>query len=651
MARLSSPKILRRFLAAAVLFLGTAFVFRGALECGFIAIDDPTFILENPYLSKGLSWAGIRWAFRADLTEPSEHVDYYQPMTVLSRMLDVELFGFDPRGHHLHNVLLHSANMVLLFFVVFEMSGLSTLAFVTAILFGLHPGNVESVAWITERKDVLATFFLLLSLLAFLRYRRSRRREWGAGCAAFYLLSLLSKPLGIPFPFQLLFVHWALARKEGGAGGDPRWPEITPLLSVLLAAAGLSAAITILGAEPPFVSWQEQSGWEILGVRVLVQLKHYLFPINLAHFYPVPLGGFSAGNIFGAWAGVLLLTAGVILQRNRNPFLFAGWFWFLLGILPTAGLTHQLAADRFTYWSGIGILLGALWSLRRLGQRFSLRPAVFVSATVLVGFLLARGTREQIGYWRDTETLARHSLSVTKDNYFMERVLAKEMMRQGRLKESLAAMDCLVRMLPDRPVIRIERGELLEAMGRDTAAVRDYEAALRSVPNFRPAADHLTRLMVGNGGRDAAIAYWRKWMEKETVQPWLVDRMGKLLADAGRFDEAAEYFRRAAESGNVRSARLSLSRVLYWAGRFDQSYEEFGKVLPPGVGEELRGDAFLGEIRATLNVPESREEAVCLLERARAWAKNSGRKRLAEGMGALLEETEFEAEVENGRKI
>lgn len=446
----------RTGLAALALAALTWLAFGGAIDNGFVAFDDDRYVYENPPVAQGLAPAGIRWAFTTG-TEANWH-----PLTWLSHMADVELYGLDPAGHHFTNLLLHAANAILLFLVLRGLTGRFWPAWLAAALWAVHPLRTESVVWISERKDVLSTFFGLLALGAYARSAPRGRLGW---TAPLFALSLMAKPTWVTLPFLLLLLDaWPLGRWPA----EP-WRKLAAEKGLLFLLAAASCAITFgvqrHGGTVQALEWLPLG--ERLGNAAVAYVQYLLAlfrPIDLACFYPPYPRGLALGTVGWALGVLLALTAAATAHARQRPWWLVGWLWFLGTLVPMIGLVQvggQSRADRYTLLPHVGLIVALAWgvaevwqNLRRAhaGRRIAwfLPIALAGAALVPLGILVGL-SRRQAATWRDSETLFRHAAAATENNTYMLFNLANEYARQERWREAIEPYRAVLAISPDNP--------------------------------------------------------------------------------------------------------------------------------------------------------------------------------------------------------
>ncbi|MFL6233870.1 MAG: glycosyltransferase family 39 protein [Thermoanaerobaculia bacterium] len=369
----------------------------------------------------GITRAGLAWAMTAKVASN------WHPLTMLSHMLDSQLFGLDPAGHHATSLLLHLGNVLLLFEVLRRMTGAAGRSAAVAALFAVHPAHVESVAWVAERKDVLSALFWILAMGAWARYARQPSIGRYLLVALLMTLGLTAKPMVVTLPFALLLLDvWPLDRLALG------WRRLLIEKLPLLALSAASSLIT-LQYQKTSLAPLDVVPWSLRAANALVSYVAYLgklfLPRHLAVFYPIPLE-IPAWKIAGAALLLIALTAFSVWRARREPWLLTGWLWFLGTLVPVIGLVQvgrQAMADRYTYLPSIGLFLAVVWSVAGLGRK---HRALLAAAATIVILALAAITRIQISYWSDSATLYRHALAVTGDNYLAHIGLGKALMAE-----------------------------------------------------------------------------------------------------------------------------------------------------------------------------------------------------------------------------
>lgn len=604
---------------------------------GFVNFDDPEYVYENPPVVRGLTLESVRWAFTA------VHSANWHPLTWLSHMLDAHLFGLDAGWHHRTNVALHALATVCLFAALRAMRLSPWRSAFVAALFALHPRNVESVAWISERKDVLSAVFWTGAMWAYALYARRTTLPRYLAVLLLFVLGLLAKPMVVTLPAALLLLDvWPLRRLRVAGGGteearsgdghddaiaggvQPRaWSALVaeklPLLAVSLAAAVItflaqrgSGAVATLEALP--LAYRLQNAV----VAYVAYLRSLFWPADLAVFYPyrVPLPGFEVA----ASALVLLaLSLAAWHLRRARPYLLVGWLWYLGTLVPVIGIVKagdQAMADRFTYLPAIGIFLAVTWAVadaaaRDARARRALAPAALV---VLLAYLVV--TRAQLAVWRDSVTLFEHALAVTSRNHIAHLNLAAALIEGGRPEAALAHAEDAAALRPDSAKVLTTLGIALAATGRPDAARAAYERALRAEPDST-----LARLGFG-----VLLAEHGRWAEAERAYDEVLRRdpqhakahagLGFVFASQGRAADAIAQYRAALaiDPGQLQ-AHNGLALALEESGDVDAALDVLARAVARAPAEPRLRLNYAAMLRSRGRTREAEEQYVELLRR------------------------------------
>ena len=519
LARLPFPDLA----IASALVLAVAWAYRAVAGFEFIQFDDTVYVLEHPVVPAGLTRAGIAWALT------SFHTGNWIPLTWLSHMLDVELFGLDPGSHHVVNAALHALNAALLFGVLRAATGARWPSAFAAAAFALHPAHVESVAWISQRKELLATACALAATAAYLGWVRSARSAWRATALGLYAIGLACKPSVVVLPFLFLLLDvWPFGRTRlaPAARAAPRAPGGTRQIFAekvpFFAIAALSSAIAFL-AQSSEGAVRSLDLYPI-GVRVATALVAYLtyfanavWPADLSVFYPHP-GAFAVEQIAGGAAFVLAGCAGALALARRLPALAVGWFWFLGWLVPVIGLVQiggQWRADRYTYFAYVGLFVAVAWCAVALTARLPrARP---LAAAAAVGVLAAweLASERQLAHWHDTRTLFEHALAVDPHNAMAHASLGRFAEREGRYDDAIAHNTEAMRLYPGFPMVRYDQGRLLLELGRPEEARAELLLAVKEWPGHAPIRFALARAHERLGERAEALAQYRAGLALE----------------------------------------------------------------------------------------------------------------------------------------
>ena len=451
----------------------------------FVDLDDPDYVVDNPHVSTGLSWTNVRWALTA--TEKSN----WFPLTWVSHQLDSQMFGLYAGGHHLTNVLLHILNAMLLFWLLERATGARWRSAMVAALFALHPLNVESVAWVAERKNLLCTLFFLLSLAAYGWYAQNpqiRRYLW---VAALFVLGLASKPMVITLPFVLLLIdYWPLGRIEGWSTPalpvpQQRFSRLLLEKIPLLALSAASAVITIIAqrsggsirslSDFPFSSRLQNAAFSY----ALYVIKA-LWPTRLTAYYPFPEHGIEAWRVVLAILFLAAISAAIMVKRS--PYLVLGWLFFLGTLVPVVGLVQvggQAMADRYGYIPLMGLLVAGVWGAADwMKNRRADARVCGVACTILV-LILCGLTRAQVGHWRSSADLWAQAASGTTDNFVAEKNLANALLQLNQIEEALPHLQRALSINPQDVTCHVNLGGVFQKKGDWQAAVTEYATAVQ----------------------------------------------------------------------------------------------------------------------------------------------------------------------------
>ena len=485
------------FLICFALVLSTLVVFWRVCHHQFVSFDDDKYIYDNDYIKSGLTWDNIVWAFSHD------YARNYHPLTSMSHMFDCTLYGLNAGGHHLTNLLFHLVNVLLLFLVLRSMTAnLWASAFVAA-LFALHPLHVESVAWASERKDVLSTFFGFLTMAAYTYYVRNPGFRPYLLAILLFALGLLAKPMLVTFPFLLLLLdYWPLERTPSGsraASGGWRGLIIEKVPFFVLAAV-ISVVTFSIQKNAGYVQGFDECPfvWRIENAvaAYMAYIVKMFWPINLAIFYPHPKGSLPFVQTGPAFFVLLCITALVPWQARKRPWFAVGWLWFIISLLPVIGLVQvglQSWADRYTYTSYTGLFIIVVWGVSELFTCFRYKKFILASIGGASISVLAVATWFQIGYWQDSEKLYGHATKVVKNNWWAYQNLGLELMGQGKFDQAVEQLKDALRINPESEFVKNDLAEALLKQGNLEQAIEMYQEFLPPLPesvNLIPITDN-----------------------------------------------------------------------------------------------------------------------------------------------------------------
>jgi len=577
-AKIQYKKLVSRpRLIALLLVLGTLAVYLPAAYHGFTLYDDGDYVTQNQMVQNGLTWAGVKWAFT------TWHAGNWHPLAWISHMADCQLAGLNPGVPHGVNILLHAANAVLVFLLLRRLTRLRGDASArqaaalwpsafAAALFAWHPLHVESVAWISERKDVLSTFFALLALLAYTKAvaimtndecrMESRCRAghssfvirhscyWLAlGCFA---LGLMSKPMVVTLPFVMLVLdYWPLNRMRRAEFGVRNFAKLVLEKWPFFALSAASCVVTFLcqhhgGAVATLENVPLDYRLENVPVAYASYLLKMFWPAHLAVFYPLHL--LSPLEVASSAASLLVISGVAWRMRSSCPYGLVGWLWFLGTVVPVIGLVQvggAAMADRYSYFPSIGIFLAVALGVRDGVERFQLsKPIVGTIAGLALAACLAL-THRQLNFWRDDITLFGHAVAVTKDNDTVHLNLGLALEKIGRNAGAMAEYRAAVKIDPDSIEAHNNLANLLGDAGHPDEAVAEYQAALRINPQYVAAHNNLGTPLVELGRFDEAMKQYAIAAQLDPTDWHAPYLMGRVLLKTGRDMEALAYFRQA----------------------------------------------------------------------------------------------------------
>jgi len=535
-------------------------------ENDFTNFDDDDYVTKNPAVLAGLTWDGIVWSFTA------YHAGNWHPLTWVSHMLDVTLFGSSPAGHHLTNLFLHLLNGLLLFGLLRKTAHVFWRAAFVAALFLVHPLHVESVAWLAERKDVLSTLFFMLTLWSYTRYTERPGLSRYLPTLLFFALGLAAKPMLVTLPCVLLLLdYWPLRRMR------TQGTTLTDLIMEKLPLLALSVGSSIVTIQAQKTAGLVQSIDAALPLRMANAVVAYVSyigkmfrPVNLAVYYPHP-ESIPLWKTAGAALILILLTVLLLRAARRTPAFAVGWLWFLGILFPVLGLVHgggQSMADRYTYVPLVGLFVILAWGVADLARRRPLLRWVVVCVCGLSILGCATSTRAQVARWKDSVTLWEHAIAVTERNFSAHNMLATALAIREELDSAVSHYEQALRINPEHERSHNNLGLTLARLGRETEAVEHYRQALRINPRYEEALDNLGLALMRQGDLDGAIGHFSEVLRinpRSAMAHW---HLGSALADQGNREMAMRHLAEALRlSPGLRGARLLLEALRRDAGR------------------------------------------------------------------------------------
>lgn len=533
-------------------------------DYGFINYDDPLYVTDNEHVQAGMTMEGLVWAFR-DMKSSSN----WHPLTWLSHMIDWQLFRANAGGHHWTNVVFHLVNTLLLFYVLRLMTGTFWRSACVAALFAVHPLNVESVAWVAERKNVLSTCLGLLTLLLYVFYIRKPGWKRYLPVLAAFALGLMAKPMLVTFPFLMLLLDlWPMRRfpMHPLAGDARRFKEGSqqgPILPISLSGLLLEKIPLILLSVPSIAATllAAERGGALksldhfpLAVRLgnslnayTAYIRKFFWPQDLAVFYPHP-GILPLWQTTGAALLIAAVTVVVLIRLKKCPYLSVGWFWFLGTLVPVIGLVQvglQAMADHYLYFPLIGLLILVVWGAADLCWRAAAGRAVLIFLLMSLILAASFGTRQQLRYWQNSRMLFEHALAVTGGNPVAYSNLAHALFEEGNWKGAEANYRAAIRSDPKFANAYANLGAVLARQGRIDEAVGEYRKALAFNPRHADAHYHLGLAMENQAMFSDADRHYEAAQREKPNHVEAIRQRGMLAMKAGNYEKAAAYFQTA----------------------------------------------------------------------------------------------------------
>ena len=606
----------------------------------FVYYDDPKYVTENAVVLRGLTLPGIRWAFTTG-TDAN-----WFPLTWMTHMLDVQLYGAHAGGHHVTNLMLHVISTLLLFGVLYRMTGAMGRSGFVAGLFALHPLHVESVAWVAERKDVLSTLFWMLTLWAYVWYVRKPQLKRMLLVLLMFALGLMSKPMLVTLPFVLLLLDaWPLNRLSERSIRQ-LIVEKLPMFALAIASSIVTFIVQRKGGA---VGGLEAYPLVLRIGNALVSYVGYIgrmfWPARLAAFYPYP-ESLSTGAALGAAVILAAITFLAIRNARSRPYLIVGWLWYLGTLVPVIGLIqvgNQAMADRYTYVPLIGLFIIIAWGAYDLLAKWTLRRIVLPITGALVLASCAIIAHAQVQHWKSSSALWTHALDVTDDNYVANNNLGLALAGQGKIDEAIEHYNEALRLRPNYATARTNLGAALAKQGKSADAISNYTQVLKTKPELPEAHVDLGAALVAQGKVDDAIAQYNEALRLKPDYAEAHANLGLALASQGKVDEAISHYRQALrlKPGFV-EVYNNLGYVLATRGQWDDAIKQYNEAIRLKPDFELARmnlavalanqgktkeslSAFMEVLRINPNNDAARASIAQLAEQARREAEKKSR--------------------------
>jgi protein O-mannosyl-transferase len=550
----NSPSLWSQLGVCSVIVVLIWIVFGQTLGHDFVNYDDKTYVYGNSLVTAGLSLHGLSQAFVDTQT------NNWHPLTIISHMIDCQLFDLKAGGHHFTNVFLHTIAAVFLFFWLSSITGRFWASAFVTVLFAIHPLRVESVAWIAERKDVLSAVFFFLTLAAYVRYVRERSVHRYLTMSILFACGLMSKPMLVTTPVVLLLLdYWPLKRI---ADGKSFWRMTLEKLPLFALSAASSIAALALQVHSPASVGQLPFGWRLQNALVtyVTYIGQIFWPANLAVFYPHPDNRLALWQVALAAAFLIVMTWVAFALRRNRPYLLVGWLWYLIMLLPVIGIVEvglQGHADRYTYLPHVGLSIALTWLVGDVARSLAHRREILAAVGAGLVIILGACAWKQSTYWRNGETLWTRALAVTTDNDVALTNLGTLLMERGQLDDALSYFQSAlaVRSRSEHrhyslslALIHDSTGNVLARKGRLNDAIAHFRQAIELRPDFPDAHYNLGTALFQQGDLDNAIAEWRTTLSIHPYDAGAHTSLGNALVQQGSLREAVDHYEKALQA-------------------------------------------------------------------------------------------------------
>ena len=563
----------------------------------FICFDDKPYVTENRRVQSGLTVKGFIWAFT------TFHASNWHPLTWLSHMLDCELYGLNPMGHHWTGLQIHIANTLLLFFILQYMTGALWRSAFVAALFALHPLHVESIAWVAERKDVLSTFFGMLALLSYCRYAKQPSLAGYLLIILFLSMGLMAKPMLVTLPFLLLLLDfWPLERLRFVTVFRLVLEKIPLFVPVIISSCLTFMAQQSSGA----VKSLESFPLTVRAANAFVSYASYavkaIWPHNLTVFYPHPGNSLPLWQVFGA----ILLVGGAsvlaIRSLKKYPYIAVGLFWYLGTLVPVIGLIQvgpQAMADRYTYIPMTGLFIIIAWGFSDLSTKWHYRKIVLTLFAVIILSVLAVSTFFQLGYWRSSIALFEYAVNITENNYLAHNNLGAALLEKGKFDKAVLHIKESLRIEPGCKAALYNLGAALSAQGKLDKAVLHYNDVLKINPEDAIVHNNLADVLSVQGKLDEAVLHYNKALKNNSDHADAHCSLGSLLARQNKFKEAMFHLAEAIRiNPDYAEAYNEIGVILFQQGKYKKAGVFFSKAIQikPSYTEARKNIELLNKI-------------------------------------------------------
>ncbi|HME88991.1 MAG TPA: tetratricopeptide repeat protein [Chthoniobacterales bacterium] len=607
----ASPSPIRTIGVCAWIVILVWVVFAQTLWHDFVNYDDKTYVYGNSLVNAGVKWHSLARAF------VDTYTNNWHPLTLISHMIDCQIFDLKAGGHHFTNVLLHTTAALLLFLFLCDVTRRFWSSAFVAALFAIHPLRVESVAWVAERKDVLSAAFFFLTLIAYVRYARALSFGRYLTMSILFACGLMSKPMLVTTPMVLLLLdYWPLKRLRDLKLFWRLTSEKIPLFGLSFVSAAITLALQV---HSPTSVDQLPFAWRLENavVSCVAYIWQIFWPVDLAVFYPHPDDRLAWWQVGLAALFLTGMTWSVFALRRSRPYLLVGWLWYLIMLLPVIGIVEvglQGHADRYTYLPHLGLYIGLTWLIAELSISLPHRKEILASAGTVIVLTLTACAWKQTTYWRNSETLWTHTLGTTKGNDIALTNMGVSLKDRGQLEDALSYFERALAVRSSSKhshyrlslaIIQDNMGEVLARKGRMDDAASHFWQAISSRPDYPDAHYNLGVLFFRNGDFDRAIEQWRTTLSISRNDPGTHAMLANALVQKGLFREASDHYEIALRSEP--DASLPLNNLAW--------------LLSTGPDESLRNGAKAVELAARLNQVTNRNNPFFIRTLAAAYAE------------------------------
>lgn len=552
-------KVLRHLLLPLLIVFIIVAIYGKTARYDFIKFDNKEYIIENPHVRNGLGLQNIKWAFEFTKTT---NKTYWHPISFISHMVDCQLYGVNPFGHRLTNIVLHLLNAILLYSFLNWTTGAPIKSAFISILFAIHPINVESVIWIAERKNLLSSLFWLLAMMIYVSYVNSRKKLHYVILFIVITMGLLSKPMLVTLPFALVLLDvWPLGRIRIADGKTVFQPNAFIKLNKKLVLEKIP--LFCLSFIFVFLSILSNRNMEILATKQAVPmdlritnaiisyisyLKKIFWPFDLAIFYPFPSTMNSYWELILAGSSIAFFSYTAIIMFSKKPWLFSGWFWYLGTLIPVLGLVQAgiwpSMADRWAYIPQLGILIVFVWTIDDLLNIYTLKKFIMLSCFSLCA-ILSLLTWRQTELWKDSSTLFEHALNKTENNWFVSYVLGSFSQKEGDYPKSIQYYNDAIKLKPTLYLAYNNLGIIYEKFERYDDAMKFYEKALAIKPSHANALNNMGKVLILMERYTEAFSYFRKAYQFDPDSPAINDNMGNVNLHSGNLKQALFHYKKS----------------------------------------------------------------------------------------------------------